>query len=113
MKFMKFLLANDVVAEIFAHCRNLFVASIFVVAGAYAVQSPHPSGGLLRLFATKTPAFVVLSFGLGLLVLNLVDGLYKLSKVRAAVVFEVCLLILYLFLALWLAQILTAFHLRA
>src|SRR5579862_976971 len=112
MRFLKEAIAKGVVAEIFAHCRNLAIAAVFMTAGAFVAQNPATKAPLVGFLNASVAGYVALGVGFALLLLNLADGFHKLSKFRAGVILDFCLLVLYSLLSIRLVQILAAFHLR-
>ena len=110
--FLKAALEGGLITEIFAHFRNITIASIFIAAGGYVSRntpSEVPPFGFLN---SGLAGYVIVGLGFALLLLNLVDGIYKLSKLRGRFLFDLLLLAVYAFVLMRLVQILTLFYFR-
>lgn len=96
-------------AAMFEHVRNVIVASFIVVAGLEA-ERRSDSLHVLRLFAPVLTGYVVAAIGFALLVLNFVDGLRKLQRLRWHFVFQCVLVVAYGFFSLRAAQLIILFR---
>ena len=105
-------LGRGFVAEIFAHCRNIFIATVFIAAGGFVAENPLPVAQPLGIFHGPIAGYPVAGLGIILLLLNLVEGIYKLSKFKTRVLLDALLIVVYLLFSLRLVQILLLFHSR-
>src|SRR5215203_6624343 len=72
------LLDEGGIEEIFSHLRNLLIATVIIAAGSYVMRQPG-----VELFGVLNPGIAgvgVGTIGILLVVLNLIDGLYKLTR---------------------------------
>jgi len=97
------LLEQGGIGAIFAHLRNLVMATVIIAAGAYAIRHPRDVElfGLLNL---EIAGLGVTAIGFVLVGLNLLDGLYKLTTFGISLGFRIALIILYLLFTLRLIQ---------
>ena len=109
---VKEALDKGFIDEIFKHCRNITVASFFIAAGGYISENPPIFAAPVRFLNSGLAGAVVIGLGIGLLFLNLTDGIVKLSRFRGRWLLEALLLVVYLFIIMRLVQILTLFSLR-
>jgi hypothetical protein len=94
---------------IFAHMRNLVVASLIVAAGAFAARESDKS----QLLSVADAAYVgygAAFVGVLLLLLNLVDGLRRLTRRRHHIDLRAVLIAIYVILSVRLAQLLFIFR---
>jgi hypothetical protein len=75
---LKDFLEKDRVKTIFDHLRNLFYCALIIAAGAYVHD--HPPEWALRISAREVFGYPIIAIGVLLMLLNLADGIYKLSK---------------------------------
>ena len=111
--FLKEALAKGLISEIFAHCRNISIASVFVAAGGYISKNPPQFAPPIGFLNSELAGNVVVALGIALLFLNLMDGIQKLSRLKGRLLFDVLLLLVYGFVLLRLVQILTLFRFRS
>ncbi len=100
---------EQVSKEIFSHLEKMIVATLIISAGAH-VSSTDPA---ILLFGYLRHSFVgrgVELFGIALLALNFLDGLYKLTKVGWHVVYQVLMAACYFALSVRLIQLILAFR---
>ena len=113
MASMKKFFESGWVNQIFLHTRNfMYSIMIFGIFGAGAYTLEYSSE--LDLWGIRDTAFasyVIMAIGV-LLLLNLIDGLYKLSKLKYRLLLNIFVCVLYLFISFRLAQILLAFKLK-
>ena len=98
------MLANDWVRPLFDHLRNLIVCVAILAAGAYTAESP-PDNSLLTSLAKQAGLFVI-GMGTLLMLLNLVDGYYRLSKLKHHLLLHIFIVCLYLVSTFLLVNIL-------
>jgi hypothetical protein len=91
------------VDAIFSHVRNLLIATVIIAAGSYAIRQASDVAifGVLSLEISGIGVGVI---GVFLAGLNLIDGLFKLSRVGGALALRIALVCLYLFLSIRLVQ---------
>jgi hypothetical protein len=95
--------------EIFSHIEKLIIGTLIVSAGAH-VSSNEPA---IELFGYLRHGLVgrgVMLFGIILLLLNFLDGLYKLAKVNWHVAYQVLMTLIYVALSVRLIQLILAFR---
>ena len=80
--------------EIFSHVEKVIIGTLIVSAGAH-VSSADPAIEL---------------FGVILLVLNFLDGLYKLARLNWHLAYQVAMTLLYVALSVRLIQLILAFR---
>lgn len=99
------LLDEGGVEEIFSHLRNLLIATVVIAAGSYAIRQPSD----VELFGVLYPEIAGLgvgAVGVILVALNLLDGLYKLTRLGSPLALRIGLVGLYLFISMRLIQFL-------
>ncbi len=95
--------------EIFSHVEKMIVGTLIVSAGAH-VSSDEP---LIVLFGHLRHGLIgrgVELFGVILLLLNLLDGLYKLAKLDWHVAYQIAMTFCYFALSVRLIQLILAFR---
>ena len=95
--------------EIFSHVEKLIVGTLIVSAGAH-VSSNEPAIVLFGYLRHGLVGRGVELFGVILLLLNFLDGLYKLSKVDWHVAYQIVMSICYITLSVRLIQLILAFR---
>jgi hypothetical protein len=100
----KRLLEEDGIEAIFAHIRNLVVATVVIAAGASAIRqgSNREVFGVLNLALT---GFTVEAIGFALVALNFIDGLRKLTRLGSSLVLRIALVGLYVLISMRLIQL--------
>ena len=95
--------------EIFSHVEKLIIGTLIVSAGAH-VSSTEP---WIELFGYLRHGLIgrgVMLFGVILLVLNFLDGLYKLARLNWHIAYQILMTILYISLSVGLVQLILAFR---
>ena len=95
--------------EIFSHVEKMIIGTLIISAGAH-VSSSEPA---IELFGYVRHGLVgrgVMLFGIVLLLLNFLDGLYKLAKVNWHVAYQILMTIFYIALSVRLIQLILAFR---
>ena len=95
--------------EVFTHVEKMIVATLIISAGAH-VSSDEPA---ILLFGYLRHGFVgrgVELFGIVLLILNFLDGLYKLSKLDWHTAYQILMSLCYFALSVRLVQLILAFR---
>ena len=100
---------EHVFKEIFSHVEKMIIGTVIISAGAH-VPSTEP---WIELFGYLRHSLVgrgVMLIGVILLLLNFIDGLYKLSKLNWHVAYQLVMTILYIALSIRLIQLILAFR---
>src|SRR5712671_697645 len=95
--------------EIFSHVEKLIIGTLIVSAGAH-VSSAEP---VIVLFGYLRHGLIgrgVELFGIALLILNFLDGLYKLSKLNWHTAYQIVMTLCYFALSVRLIQLILAFR---
>jgi hypothetical protein len=95
--------------EIFSHVEKMIIGTLIVSAGAH-VSSTEPAIVLFGYLRHGLIGRGVMLFGVILLVLNFLDGLYKLSKLDWHVAYQIVMTICYVALSIRLIQLIMAFR---
>lgn len=94
---------------IYHHVRNIVTASIVMAAGLYAIRR----GQLLHLvgvYESVIAGSVVAAVGAVLFVLNLLDGLHRLAKLKRHFIWQIVLVLLYVMITVRIAQLILTFR---
>ena len=100
---------EQVSKEIFSHVEKVIIGTLIVSAGAH-VSSADPA---IELFGYLRHGLVgrgVELFGVILLVLNFLDGLYKLARLDWHVAYQIVMTLFYVALSVRLIQLILAFR---
>jgi hypothetical protein len=95
--------------EIFGYVEKMIIGTLIISAGAH-VSSTEPA---IMLFGYLRHGLVgrgVELFGVILLVLNFLDGLYKLAKLNWHAAYQIAMSICYVVLSVRLIQLILAFR---
>jgi hypothetical protein len=95
--------------EIFGHVEKMIVGTLIVSAGAH-VSSTEPAIVLFGYLRHGLVGRGVELFGVVLLVLNFLDGFYKLAKLDWHAAYQIVMSICYLVLSVRLIQLILAFR---
>ncbi len=95
--------------EIFSHVEKMIIGTLIVSAGAH-VSSNEPAIVLFGYLRHGLIGRGVMLFGIILLLLNFLDGLYKLAKVNWHIAYQILMTILYVSLTVRLIQLILAFR---
>ena len=95
--------------EIFGHVEKMIVATLIISAGAH-VSSTDPAILLFGYLRHNLVGRGVELFGIILLVLNFLDGLYKLSKLDWHIAYQIVMTVCYFVLSIRLVQLILAFR---
>lgn len=98
------LLDDGGIEEIFSHVRNLLIAAVIIAAGSYATRQ-QPGVEIFGIRDLEIAGYGVEAIGFILVGLNLLDGLYKLTKLGTPLILRITLVGLYLFVSLRLVQL--------
>ena len=99
---------EGIINDIFNHVRNYVVCSLILAAGFYAIKNPRNI--LLGPKAYEVAGYITIVFGFLLILLNLYDGIYKLSKYKYHVLLDFLLLAIYLFVTVRIFEIIWNFR---
>jgi hypothetical protein len=95
--------------EIFSHVEKVIIGTLIVSAGAH-VSSADPA---IELFGYLRHGLIgrgVQLLGVILLLLNFVDGLYKLARLNWHLAYQIAMTLLYVALSVRLVQLILAFR---
>ena len=95
--------------EIVSHVEKIIIGTLIVSAGAH-VSSTAPS---IQLFGYLRHSLVgrgVMLIGIVILLLNFIDGLYKLAKVNWHVAWQIVMSVFYIALSVRMIQLILAFR---
>ena len=95
--------------EIFSHIEKLIVGTLIVSAGAH-VSSNEPAIVLFGYLRHGLVGRGVMLFGVILLLLNFLDGLYKLARLNWHAAYQILMTVLYVALSVRLIQLILAFR---
>ena len=95
--------------EIFSHVEKMIIGTLIVSAGAH-VSSNEPAIALFGYLRHGLIGRGVELFGVILLLLNFLDGLYKLARLNCHTAYQVAMTICYIALSARLVQLILAFR---
>jgi hypothetical protein len=95
--------------EIFSHVEKMIIGTLIVSAGAH-VSSSEPAIVLFGYLRHGLVGRGVELFGVILLLLNFLDGLYKLAKLDWHVAYQIVMSLCYIALSVRLVQLILAFR---
>ena len=95
--------------EIFSYVEKMIIGTLIVSAGAH-VSSNEPAIVLFGYLRHGLIGRGVMLFGVILLLLNFVDGLYKLARLNWHIAYQTVMSILYVALSVRLIQLILAFR---
>ena len=95
--------------EIFSHVEKMIIGTVIVSAGAH-VSSTEPAIVLFGYLRHGLVGRGVMLFGVVLLVLNFLDGLYKLARLDWHAVYQIVMTFCYIALSVRLIQLILAFR---
>jgi hypothetical protein len=95
--------------DVFEHIRNLVLATLVIAAGVHA-NAYGPHNPALAVFEFEPWGYGVAAVGFILALLNLLDGLHKLVRRNAPILLRVLVIMLYLFFAVQVAQLIYLFR---
>jgi hypothetical protein len=95
--------------ELFSHVEKMIIGTLIVSAGAH-VSSTEPAVVLFGYLRHGLIGRGVMLFGVILLLLNFVDGLYKLARLNWHIAYQILMTIFYFALSVRLIQLILAFR---
>ncbi|MCA1455587.1 hypothetical protein I6F35_20645 [Bradyrhizobium sp. BRP22] len=95
--------------EIFSHVEKMIIGTLIVSAGAH-VSSNEPAIALFGYLRHGLIGRGVELFGVILLLLNFIDGLYKLARLNWHVAYQIVMSLAYVALSVRLVQLILAFR---
>lgn len=98
-----------VVAAVFTHVERIIVGTLIVSAGTH-VATDEPAIMLFGYLRHDLVGRGVVLFGVILLILNFLDGLYRLSKSQWRTALQIIMAICYIALSVRLVQLILAFR---
>ncbi len=106
----KDLIKDGVVNSIFIHVRNLVYCGLILSAGSFVHSNPPD-----WLFSTgidEYSGWVIIGLGVILMLLNMADGLYHLSKLKYNFILYFILVALYLLISIRFVLIMWDFRMK-
>jgi hypothetical protein len=103
------LFHNEGLAQVFAHARNVLTCAMLMAAGMFAVRH-HQRIQLPGMWTVHLAGYLVAAVGVILLLMNLYDGLRRLSRRRHSVALRAIAICVYIGLSLRLTQVLLYFR---
>ena len=107
---LKDLIKDGAVNSIFIHVRNLVYCGLVLSAGSY-VHS-NPPNWFISTGIDEYSGWVIIGLGIILMLLNMADGLYRLSKLRYHFLLYIILVALYLLISVRFVLIMWDFRMR-
>jgi hypothetical protein len=95
--------------ELFSHVEKMIIGTLIISAGAH-VSSTEPAIVLFGYLRHGLVGRGVELFGAILLLLNFLDGLYKLAKLDWHVAYQIVMSVFYIALSVRLVQLILAFR---
>lgn len=95
--------------DIFSHVEKLVIGTLIISAGAH-VSSNEPAIVLFGYLRHGLIGRGVMLFGVILLLLNFLDGLYKLARLNWHIAYQILMTVLYVALSVRLIQLILAFR---
>ena len=95
--------------EMFGYVEKMIIGTLIVSAGAH-VSSNEPAIVLFGYLRHGLVGRGVMLFGVILLVLNFLDGLYKLARLDWHIAYQVVMTVCYIALSVRLIQLILAFR---
>jgi hypothetical protein len=110
-KWLAFYAENvePIFKEIVSHVEKIIIGTLIISAGAH-VSSNEPA---IQLFGYLRHSLIgrgVMLVGIIILLLNFVDGLYKLAKVNWHVAWQIAMSVFYIALSVRMVQLILAFR---
>jgi choline-glycine betaine transporter len=102
------LLDTDFTTQVFDNIKNLLVCALLLAAGTNALHSGHHL--YMGLLASDFAGWVLIGVSAVLMLLNVSDGLRRLSRLRYHTAFQVVLFLVYLVLAIRVVEIVWDFR---
>ena len=103
------LFDREGLSEVFVHARNVITCSMIMAAGFYAVRHQERVS-LPGMWTVHAAGYIVAAVGALLLLLNLVDGLRKLSQRRHTGLLRGLAIFVYVAFSLRLTQVFLYFR---
>jgi len=94
--------------DVFTHVRNYVVCSLILVAGFHTIKNPRNL--FLGTTADEVAGIVTIVFGFLLILMNLYDGIYKISKYKHSSLLNILFLVIYLFITFRIFEIIWNFR---
>ena len=111
VRWRAFYAANvePIFKEIVSHIEKIIIGTLIVSAGAH-VPSDQPAVQLFGYLRHGLVGRGVMLIGIIILLLNFVDGLYKLAKVNWHVAWQIVMSVFYIALSVRMIQLILAFR---
>ena len=102
-------LEQGLTKDIFDHVRNYLMCAFLIATGSYAMK--YGSGGLLGVVTNEYTGIGIIALGFILALLNLYDGILRLSKFKHHLFLDIVLILLYIFISERIIEISWGFRL--
>ena len=99
----KDFLEKGTVNSIFIHIRNLVYCGCILAAGSFA--NANPPEWMLGTALAQYSGWVLIGLGILLVLLNLADGLYRLSKLKHSLILTIIFFVIYLAVSITIVTI--------
>ena len=108
LKQLERFVVHDKVKLIFDHMRNLLMCTLLLAAGHF--QLKHPAGIFADSTLQRYLGYGVVGVAVALILLNLLDGMCQLNKLRHPVFLKICLIIVYVVVAIRVVVVTSSFR---
>jgi FtsH-binding integral membrane protein len=102
------LLDTEFTTQVFDNIKNLLVCALLFAAGTNALHSEHHL--YMGLMASNVAGWVLIAVSALLMLLNVSDGIRRLSRLRYHTAFQILLFLIYLVLAVRVVEIVWDFR---
>ncbi|MEB0045686.1 MULTISPECIES: hypothetical protein [unclassified Pseudomonas] len=102
------LLDTDFTTQVFDNIKNLLVCALLLAAGTNALHSDHLM--FLGMLGSNLTGWGLIAVSALLMLLNVSDGVRRLSRLRYHTVFQIILFLIYLVLAVRVVEIVWDFR---
>ena len=104
----KEMIEKGTVNFIFQHIRNIMYCALIIAAGSYV--HANPASFLLKTSLVNFSGWFIIGLGILLMVLNLADGIYRLSKYKNHILLDIVLTLIYILITIRLVVIVAEFR---
>ena len=108
--YFRDVFVKGTVNSIFVHIRNLVYCGLVLTIGSYV--KTNPAEWILGTVFVEYSGLVFVVLGILLMLLNMADGLYRLSKLKHPVILTTLFVVLYLVMSIRFVFFMWEFRLR-
>ncbi|HUG56784.1 MAG TPA: hypothetical protein VL002_00940 [Candidimonas sp.] len=108
LKALEIFFAQEKTKPIFDHLRNLLVCTLLLAAGSFQLKQPF--GIFADSVFQSLLGYGVVAMAVILILLNLLDGIYKLSKIRHPFIFKLGLIVAYIIITIRVVVVTSLFR---